>query len=327
LAPGHATRSAVRSAPDGSRGRACVDVAKLGHELATDVPYLIMGGRHGRLDRLDVADLKDMIRRHGLVILRGFRVHTTDFKHLAMTLADRLFPYWKLGRIRHTADDLVQGPDPDTFERPPHSEMAYAPTRPDIVCFWIRLPAPRGGATTITDGADVVASLAPERCADLARRRVKWTLQVPYVTLSRIYGIQTRQDAVRLLPSVMAELRPRFRVRVSCRLRQTHCTVAFTTPALVEAARGLVYADQWATFAASREPGIHLRRTDPGLREHAAAVRAAVEQCTVAPKWHRDDIVLLDNWTVMHGRQEIISARRDVRVCVGYARWLRPRGR
>jgi alpha-ketoglutarate-dependent taurine dioxygenase len=117
-----------------------------------------------------LSELKETLRLSGAVLLRGFALtHAEEFAEAGTLIGGPL-------------GSNYEGPSPRTYEAPgvytasevpgamvvpEHAEMSYLPRMPRHLFFWCRVPAARGGETTIVDGRRVLARLDPERVAPL----------------------------------------------------------------------------------------------------------------------------------------------------------------
>lgn len=238
---------------------------------------------------------------------------------------------------------------PPSLAIPAHSEMSYLPRPPRWLSFWCRRPASLGGATTLTDGAAVCRALDSPRLGSLLngslriRRRHAaprgardpfelrpWSelfdTEQPDVALERaeragMSAVLEDSGAITLTseqPSV------RVHPESNTQVWANHLLVFHaSTPRnlLAAAARdGHPYAAlAWAASVAKdhvapwlgRVPAMDVTRGDgspipTGVVDH---VRETVASHTHDHTWRREDVVLLDNLRILHGRRPFRGER------------------
>jgi hypothetical protein len=97
-------------------------------------------------------------------------------------------------------------------------------------------------------------------------------------------------------------------------------------PATYASNRGIAYADHWAHCPRTRcqaSMGRYAYSDNAWLKPLQDRISYAIEKHAIRPRWLPNDIAILDNWTVLHGRDGFpMTAEREIRACFGYASWL-----
>ena len=98
------------------------------------------------------------------------------------------------------ADPTIGTVDSGNAFLPPHSELAFLPRpfRPDILFFHGVRPARVGGATTVYDGQAISDALEPEDLRALAVSRARYRIPVPRQVWSQVLGVDSFQDLERV---------------------------------------------------------------------------------------------------------------------------------
>lgn len=272
-------------------------------------------------------ELEARLHRYGGLLFRGFRLGSLEaFQELARAAAGDLLDY----RQRATPRSRVAGNVYTSTDYPPdqpielHNESCYAKTFPLRIFFYCDQPAEEGGETPIADCRQVLAGLD----ADVRRRFEE--RGVMYVRNFRdgvghdwreVFDVSDRDALAERCRA--DDIDWEWRDDGSLVTRQVRPAVA-THPATGER----VWFNQATAFHVSTLPPslrdglVALFGVDgvpkttlygdgsPIEPEALAAVRLAVERSTVRFPWHKDDVLMLDNMLVAHGRRPYAGARR-----------------
>jgi alpha-ketoglutarate-dependent taurine dioxygenase len=248
--------------------------------------------------------------RHGHAWIRGFDGSSPSrVQELARMLAPTLIRY-PGGRVDVTADGTVQ-----RIADPPsalvlHCELAYTPFRPDLCLFACAVPAKVGGATLIADGAIVWQRLSDTARQLLLARRIRYARVYRTRPWRVLFGVETIEELAPLLGTIRDF---RYEVGPGGAVRCEYLTAAATrvdgrtcfANSIVGLAKG--HTD----FDVTWEDG------EPIAAELIAELAEALRSAQVAVDWAPGDIVVLDNWRTLHGR-EAFEGEREVFSAFGY---------
>lgn len=282
-------------------------------------------------DALDGEQLRAAIEANGCALIRAPAADRVGFEALCRSLFDA--PMIHGGRRRQTgASEVVQAVDPGEHAIAPHCEYAYTPFRPDLAAFHCNQAPARDGETTLVDGVALLDALAPEARAALEAQDLTHDSEVPAVGWQRMFGIDDPSHLAAKLDAIIELFAARggseqLRYRVG---REALLWFRYQGSAIVPRSRGRAFASSVgfpATPDRSR-PGKHtwLRFADgsvvdEGLRH--ALLREHGERLALTHRWRPGDVLIADNWSVLHGRRAFVGAR-EIDACFGYADWLRP---
>jgi alpha-ketoglutarate-dependent taurine dioxygenase len=299
---------------------------------------------------LDLAGLREAVRRYGVVVLRrvGAAASTeeaarwlTDF---AAAFLDRVIAY--PGRNWVRPDGEVQRlMDVRTRGLQFHTEHAWHPLQPDLGIFMCVSEAREpGGETALAHGARLLAAL-PERTRQAFReRRIRYVSHLG----SRWWRTYHREEEagpvlarLNALPGVRAAAVDRRLLAryFECELLEDEVLrVEYLAPAVIAGVNGPCYTGSphrhdyspflagirygksrgelgvWATFEDGGEIGEPLRLdVDRACEQHAAEWT-----------WRRGDVALIDNWSVLHGRLRTGGEGRQLLSAWGHLAPLRP---
>jgi alpha-ketoglutarate-dependent taurine dioxygenase len=275
--------------------------------------------------------LQDILHTVGGVLFRGFHVGGVDgFRELSVRCIDGLMPYNERSTPRSEMGERIYTstayPSDQTIVL--HNEFSYAQAWPMRICFYAQTPAAEGGETPIADSREVYASI-PASVRDAFERK-----QVMYV---RRYG-----SGVDLSWQETFGTSDKAQVEAYCRdndiafewegerltTRQIRAAVA-RHPVTGE----IVWFNQAHLFHPSNlPPDVHqaMHRVLNGKFPREAlygdgtpiepealnAIHRAFDRTKVALPWEKDDVLLLDNMIVCHGRNPY-KGERTILVAMG----------
>lgn len=265
---------------------------------------------------------------HGAVLLRGFQVNGLEgFERMMRAIWPALIEYKERSTPRRSVggDIYTSTEYPAHLDIVQHNENAYAASWPLTIAFYCERPAERGGETPLADSAEVYRRI-PERTRELFAEH-----GVMYV---RNYGLGVDlswQEAYQTS---------------DCEVVEAYCRAASIAVEWLDSSRRL--RTRQVRPAVARHPVngdwlwfnqahlFHTSNLDEATREalHAAyaeedlprqtffgdgrpipvplldEVREAYRQSLQIFPWQREDVLLLDNMRISHGRKAFTGARR-----------------
>ena len=271
--------------------------------------------------------VEERLLEHGGILFRGFPVGGEEgFAAFVRALADELSEYVDQHTPRSAVGDRLYTSTEYPAEHPIelHSEMSYSSSWPRKIWFWCEHPAEEGGETPIADNRRVVAALDPEVRSRFERHGVTYVRTFGEgvgLTWRQAFQVDSRERLEELCRREGVELEWLGDERVTTR-RTGPATLAH--PVSGEAVwfnqahafhpsslRPEVRASLEATLGPDGFPNdARYGDSSPIPDADVAAVRAAYAQVAVAFPWRRDDVLLLDNVLVAHGRNPFRGERR-----------------
>lgn len=230
-------------------------------------------------EEIGVPSLKDWIARERYVLLRGFApLSTESMMRLARTLGEPL--EWEFGAI----NELVPKPDARNYiyttgAVPFHWDGAFVGKIPHYILFSCEVAPPEdsGGETLFCDGTRLLGGATPEQRA--------------------VWGATS--------------------VRYSCD-RVVHYGGSFTSPMIV---RNPLSGEETLRFAEPvhdlnpvelEVPGMTAEQREGLIAEMAKLLRKP--ECCVAHAWRAGDVLVADNYAVLHGRNAFVHpTQRHIR--------------
>jgi alpha-ketoglutarate-dependent taurine dioxygenase len=296
-----------------------------------DLPLVVRPGVAGVELTTWAAGHRDVIegwlRRHGGILFRGFDLATVErFEESVLAISGDLLEY----KERSSPRSAVHGNVYTSTDYPPdqeiflHNENSYQRTWPMRIFFFCRVAPGSGGATPIADTRKVFARLAPEIRGKFQERGWMYVRNFGDgmgLDWPEVFQTQDRAEVERhcLASGIALEWRSDGRLRTrSVRPAAVphpvtgemvwfnHATFfhVSTRPAAIRDALLEQYAAEdlpATTFYGDGSP------IEPEVLD---ALRTAYAAETVSFPWQQDDLLLLDNMMVAHGREPFSPPRQ-----------------
>lgn len=268
---------------------------------------------------------------HGAILFRGFPVETPE--HFAAVVQEGLgmenLPYMGGAAVRtNVVRDVVftSNESPPSEPIPWHHEMAQTANPPSHILFYCHVPAKEGGATPIVRSDVVMSQLQAahpkfvESIADgIHYQRVMPEDDDATSAIGRgwknTFLSKTREEAEANMRAVGTtwEWQPNGDLSTKTKL----------LPAVKIDRRGpkqrpVFFNQIVAVFEGwndSRNNGARALTDSRGQHldpDAVAFASRALDDASVAFKWHKGDVILIDNLTVMHSRQTFVPPRRTL---------------
>jgi alpha-ketoglutarate-dependent taurine dioxygenase len=268
-------------------------------DLIYDGGVVVLPSSPGQqLESLDYETIIELFERHGVLLFRGFELDTDDIVMVTDRFTETYAPD-AVRRPRRFGKKQIRNVDISDEEVSFHSEAAFAPTWPEIIWFYCRVPSTAGAYTTICDGVMLWKKLSPQTQKLFLSQPVKYHYLFdlgdakipgrgkepwPFHTVG-VDGYWDRDNGVADLCVL------RFAVQESRSRALSFANHAFT---------------DIANLTTTMSDGT------PIPRETLAEVREAARLLTCDVLWQPRDLLMLDNRRFTHGRRAFDS-RRDPR--------------
>ncbi len=284
----------------------------------------------------NVEKLRDILFQKGAILLRGFDVTRDSFGAIVDLLSGSRLEYVYRSTPRTSVADRIFTATnyPADREIPLHCEEAYQRNWPMLLAFYCEQPAAEGGETPLADMVKVTARIDPKLVQRFRERRVCYVrnyidgIDLPWTD---VFQTQSRREVERFC--LKHDIR--FDWGRDGALHTAHiCQGTALHPSSGEE---LWFNQAHLFHASSLGAGVAQDMIEAfgleGLPRNAVygdgaeiadedleAIRGAFAQERVTFRWQKNDVLLLDNMQVAHGRLRY-SGRRSVLVAMGSPRF------
>jgi alpha-ketoglutarate-dependent taurine dioxygenase len=289
---------------------------------------LVVQGEKGEtLASIGKAQLSEWLGRHGYVVLRGFPCDVQGFSDLVRAHSSRIS--LDPARQFHDRDGkvLAQKVDAGLDAIGLHCENGNSPFWPDLCWFFCTQAPAVGSQTTVCDGAAVYRDLAPQMRAALLAQDIVYTRSVGealwknYVRHAAGAG-QEEGDTKACFERMLALVDGNVNTQVELNADNS-VTYSFRTPSILHRSP---FSPGLPAFANSifgpsfnyERPRITFADGTPLPEAMRAALDDVCRRHTVDVGWRDNDIVVIDNARVMHGRRRIEDTRRTIYNALSY---------
>jgi alpha-ketoglutarate-dependent taurine dioxygenase len=273
--------------------------------------------------------VETLLQRHGALLFRGFGVDTvSQFEQFTRAISGDLITYSERSspRTNVTAGVYTSTDHPADQHILLHNEQSYTLQWPMKIWFYCVEPAARGGRTPVADSREVLKRLNAELLERFARKGVMYV---------RNYG-----DGFGLPWQQVFQTNLRSEVEQYCRQAKIECEWKQENRLRTRQVRPAVRTHPKTGEAVWFNHAVffHISSLQDSTRESMLAVisevdlpfdtlygdgspiesavldeiRAAYRQETTAFSWQRQDILMLDNMLVAHGREPFAGPRQVV---------------
>ncbi len=263
----------------------------------------------------DIASIKANLINKGWVLIRCKKVDIDDFSQLMQQLCKTL----TFDPARQNSSKETQKVDAGKASVGLHIENGNTPLPPDIVGFYSRKSAKVGSQTTICDGAALWASLS-EPLKVMFSQSITVTRTLPEQLWKRYvataFGIDQHlvseahlNTFLKKVPNQAGRLNELGELRYQLTINPVIKDNLSLKMAFANAILGPSFNYQTPTYSFADGTNI----PEHALRE----ITLLAEQLTEEVQWQDNDIVVIDNKRVMHGRREIIGELSDRELFIG----------
>lgn len=285
----------------------------------------------------DTREIMNLFRDKGAVLLRSFEFNTDSFVSFSDECCASFSAYVGGGsRFRAlNRESLGAGGTlmsvtggSQAFPLPLHGEMYYQKERPDMLWFYCKTPPTVKGQTTMADGCELFARLSDRSKALLTAQRLRYVRELGREDWEMSFMTKDPDELRRLCE--INELSLDLRDDGSARIEYLAPAVqpvegrrqAFinTTMLLWNVERAMLaglVGDVLGPDAPKRPPLVVRLEDGSELPEWLMnEVQTVADSLTVKVDWQADDVLLVDNHWVLHGRRKS-EGTREIMVRLG----------
>ncbi|MFO1254494.1 MAG: TauD/TfdA family dioxygenase [Sphingomonadaceae bacterium] len=274
------------------------------------------------LAALDRETIIALYREHGALLFHGFHAGLDQFGDFAWRFCKTAVVNETPGRAPLDPNRLVYGVDGGTQEFALHPELSREPWKPDLAMFACLSPPGEGGQTTLCDGIELVRALPAEIREGLSDR---WLIYASAAWPELLeFWLATANPDDALLADSPAGCPYHFERIPDGRIVRFYTAPALHKPMFADAAAFGNFL-LFARFVNGRRDFPLLDNRRPVPEEWLQAIKHVADRLTVAIRWHKGDVLMLDNTRFMHGRTAVLDpSERVIATFFGYLDFAPP---
>jgi len=287
-------------------------------------PFCFQSQRHdlsiGEFALAERNILNQKLLEYGFILLRGFNIGSyKDFENFARQISGRdLFNYagGASPRTAVTSGGLYTSTEyPPEMRIPLHNELSYSTIFPHHLFFWCVKPADSGGETTLADSRKILKAIDPTIVEKFRNRGVCYVRNL-HSGRGTGYSWQDafETDSAEKVESQCQNMDAQYEWLADNYLRVTQiCTGTIMHPVTGEEV-WFNQADGFHSLFADDRPRLESRFGDGSKIDISELrdIRKAIDGETIAHKWQKDDIIIVDNILAAHGRMPFLGDRKIV---------------
>lgn len=279
---------------------------------------------------LDIAansrrQVTDLLLKHGAILFRGFNVDRASFCEFVDTVGgDRLNYTYRSTPRTSVADRLYTATNyPSDREIPLHCENAYQSEWPLLVAFYCEQPALEGGETPLADIIKVTERIGDRLLDQFRRRKVRYVRNYTDgvdLQWTEVFQTESLSDVEHFCKEHNIELTlgqgDSFRTAQTCQGTAIHprlnIELWFNQAHLFHVssfgpkfAQDMIDAFGWEGLPRNATYGDGAEISPEDLK----SIRDAFKAETVMFGWQKNDLLLVDNMQVAHGRRPYVGPR------------------
>lgn len=271
-----------------------------------------------QLSDLDVEWILQELSQNGYCLLRGYQPTVESFSELINKLCGTV----TYDPARALSHDSVQKVDAGVDAIGLHIENGNTPRVPNILGFFCNKAARLGSQTTLCDGVELLDALSQEikklfvNPITVSRNLSKqqWTSYIAqeHPDLKGADQVTHRHlhEMLSLYPGHSAEINTDGSINYELNVDAIRTSPLCDKPAFANAILGPSFNYNTPQYRLSNNKSVTSALSNQ--------LEVLAEECTQEINWQDGDILLIDNWRVMHGRRAIKDAvRRELYIGMG----------
>ncbi len=251
-------------------------------------------------DDLSILEPKDLLLRlmtKGALLLRGFSLSDEAFRSLAEGFGGKFVSHGAPHRPTLAGDTSLHLADPGTNEIHLHIELGYLPLPPDLIWFHCIIPPQSGGATTLCDGTVIARELSTQARDMFKAQRLRYSAFWPQTVWSRYFHAETPSEVKAQLQDIEG---------VTLDFQGNLLLFDYCISALLPTGSGgeLSFANSLLHYILDGyEDYVLFEDGSPFPQWLITELQTLGERHTFEIHWQCDDLLIINNHRVLHGRR------------------------
>ena len=280
-----------------------IQIEKISNEFEGGGALLSAKTNNQKLNDLNKESIKKIFFEKGLILFNNFKINSKDFFNFTKKFTTH-YSNDALRRRKRFGNKVLRSVDLGNKKVPLHSESSFTVTRPQIIWFMCVTP-PKindGGETIICDGSKLWEKLSPSCKNFFKAEPVEYNVKINLDNKKK--GIKKKWYLN--YPGIYNEFLDLNRNILTFKYKKFAVEKSYFNSKLFFCNHLLSISD---------EPQITkvLYKSRPIPKKYFKEINNVSEKITYSHIWKRNQILMIDNYRFIHGRNKIIkNSKRDI---------------
>lgn len=261
---------------------------------------------------LDKESIINLFRSHRLLLFRGFEADVETFTKFTDELSTNFMDYkggvFKRRVINNNSTVLSVNDFKDEIKL--HGEMYYQKNFPEMLWFFCAHPASENGATIVCDGKRFFDELSNSLKELFSRKKLRFHGHMDKDVWIKRYKTEDLSVLEQICKSNDTQLRVN---------EDGSIDLYYISPAIHPSKNGedMVFINSLLPGKVIAPESISFDDGSEIDNQIMSELNEIAERITIEINWHKGDILMIDNSSVMHGRRGFTDDKRDIyiRLC------------
>ena len=273
--------------------------------------------------------IEEKLAKHGALLFRGFGVSSVPgFEQFVRVISDGLIEYGERSSPRTKIGNGVYTSTDHPADQPIllHNEQSYTLNWPMKICFFCVEAASERGNTPIADSRKILKRLSPQIVERFRQKKVMYVRNYGYglgLPWQEVFQTESRQEVEEHCRQAAIEFEWRgddhlrtFQIRPAVRIHPRTAAAVWFNHALFFNISSLQAAARQSMLSVLDEKDFPFNTFygdgSPIELSVLDEIRQAYQRECVSLPWRNQDMLLLDNMLVAHGREPFTGPRKIV---------------
>jgi alpha-ketoglutarate-dependent taurine dioxygenase len=286
--------------------------------LSDQLGIIVSPGKQNQARAMPVADqISGLFKQHGLILFRGFDLSNEGFIRYTEEVTPGFMDYSGGSYSREKIDGnetvLSVTGNRQFYGVPFHGEMFYTHFRPSVLWFYCFSPPIENGETTACDGIAVLDQLSERTRGLFEKQQIKYIRKYSSDIWHGIYSTTDPDEVAKICAARKTEFTHRAEddsISIEYQCSAFSSAAYLDRPAFVNNILPVVLQE------AKGNTHSFVRMAD-GSKIPADVIddiQATTDRLTLAVRWQAQDLLMVDNSRLMHGRRPISDNQRELHV-------------
>jgi len=272
---------------------------------------IIEGSANDKLDNVKKEKLSKLLKQHGVILFRRFKITLEDYSNLVASISERITRDPARKVININAQLIQAGIDAQGF----HCENATLPFWPHLQWFYCNIAPSKGSQTTFCDGYEAWSCLRASTQRLFKTKKIKISRNIPEHLWKKYVEVELKIPYEKINFNHLKSIS----VIVPGQTYHLNSDNSVYSELLTYAVHKTLFSKKLAFANSILTPSYNYEKPiinfEDGTEIDIDVMEEIVDvtnKLTVEINWEPQDLVIIDNTSVMHGRRKIADSNREI---------------